>query len=93
MGDESGVRGVLSRKTLEELPPHDARRLKDLLTTVEFVHVHADHPLIVALERLGATRLGILPVVSRADVHELVGIVTLPDVLALYGVGEGTQTK
>jgi len=28
-----------------------------------------------------------LPVVSRANVHQLEGVVTLPDVLVLYGVG------
>ena len=90
VSDERGVRGVLSRKALEET----ARRgraevqLQELLTGVEFVHVHADHPLIVALERLGASQLEILPVVSRADVRDLKGIVRLSDVLALYGVGK-----
>ena len=34
-----------------------------------------------------ASRLDLLPVVSRANVHQLEGVVTLPDVLALYGVG------
>jgi len=64
------------------------QRLEELLTTVEFVHVHPDHPLVMALERLGANQLEILPVVSRADVHELRGIVALRDVLASYGVEE-----
>ena len=31
----------------------------------------------------------ILPVVSRADVRQVIGIVTLRDVLAAYGVGRG----
>jgi hypothetical protein len=34
---------------------------------------------------MGATHLDTLPVVSRADVHKLEGVVTLRDVLNLYG--------
>jgi Mg/Co/Ni transporter MgtE len=33
---------------------------------------------------MGAAGLDALPVVSRADVHQLLGIVTFDDVLALY---------
>ena len=36
---------------------------------------------------MGAAQLDTLPVVSRADVHKLEGIVTLQDVLDSYGVG------
>jgi chloride channel protein, CIC family len=53
--------------------------------------VHSDHPLNVALERLGASQFEVLPVVSRANVHQLEGVVTLPDVLALYGVDRNPQ--
>jgi CIC family chloride channel protein len=35
----------------------------------------------LVLERMGENQLEILPVVSRADVHKLEGIVTLRDVL------------
>jgi CIC family chloride channel protein len=40
----------------------------------------------LALERMGANHIEVLPVVSRADVHKLQGIVTLRDVLDSYGV-------
>jgi CIC family chloride channel protein len=36
---------------------------------------------------MGARQLDLLPVVSRANVHHLQGVVTLQDVLAVYGVG------
>ncbi len=49
-------------------------------------HVHADHPLGLALARMGATRHTVLPVVSRANVRTLLGVVTLPDILKAYGV-------
>jgi CIC family chloride channel protein len=35
---------------------------------------------------MGGSQLDILPVVSRANVHKLEGIVTLRDVLDAYGV-------
>jgi CIC family chloride channel protein len=95
VSDERGVRGVLSRKGLEEAVQQAGadKPLEELLTSVEFVHVHPDHPLIVALERLGASRLEILPVVSRADVRELKGIVRMEDVLKVYGVRDKEVMK
>lgn len=51
-----------------------------------FVHVHTDQPLGQALARMGETHHTVLPVVSRANVRLLLGIVTLDDVLRAYGV-------
>lgn len=57
----------------------------------EFPHVHPDHSLSVALERLGANGLTMLPVVSRANLHQLLGKVMLEDILRAYGVArQGT---
>jgi CIC family chloride channel protein len=85
--DAKGVRGVLSRKMLEAAQQGSAdKQLEELTPAAEFVHVHPDHPLNVALERMGASRLEILPVVSRADARQLEGIVTLQGVLDEYGV-------
>ncbi len=91
VSDEEGVRGVLGRKALGEALRNRApgELLAELVTKVESVHVHPDHPLIVALERLGESRQEILPVVSRANVRQLEGVVTLEDALALYGVRSG----
>ena len=50
-------------------------------------HVHPDHSLSLALERMGSTGLNVLPVVSRANVRDLMGVVILNDILAAYGVG------
>jgi CIC family chloride channel protein len=63
------------------------RTLKEFVDGREFPHLHVDHPLSVALERMGTTRLDVLPVVSRANIHKLEGIVTLQEVLSLYGFG------
>ena len=57
-----------------------------LVETLEFPHVHTDHALHLALERMSQAHIDILPVVHRADIHKLEGIVTLRDVLDSYGV-------
>ncbi|CAN5897323.1 chloride channel protein [soil metagenome] len=54
----------------------------------DVAHVHPDQPLGQALVRMGETRHNVLPVVSRANIRKLVGIVTLEDILTSYGVGE-----
>ncbi|HVW09820.1 MAG TPA: chloride channel protein [Bryobacteraceae bacterium] len=50
-----------------------------------FPHVHPDQPLPVVLERMGSSGLNVLPVVGRANLHDLMGIVVLDDVLSAYG--------
>jgi CIC family chloride channel protein len=86
--DEGSIVGVLSRTRLTNAV-NDGKAedsLLSLLDTIEFPHVHADHALHLALERMSSAHIDILPVVNRADVHKLEGIVTLRDVLDSYGV-------
>jgi CIC family chloride channel protein len=86
--DQGNIVGVLARSALESAND-DGRKEQDVLglvETLEFPHVHADHALHLALERMSQARIDILPVVNRADVHKLEGIVTLRDVLDSYGV-------
>jgi CIC family chloride channel protein len=84
-----GIVGMIRLETLQKTVGDDgaSRNLRELLAPGEFPHLHVDHPLSLALERMGATHLDVLPVVSRADVHKLEGIVALQDVLSLYGFG------
>jgi len=80
--------GMLTKETLG-CALVDGRReqpLKDLVETLHVPHLHADHALHLALERMSKYHLDVLPVVHRADVHKLQGIVTLSDVLNAYGV-------
>jgi CIC family chloride channel protein len=87
--DGRGVVGMVSRSSLQHVLAEGAltRRLTELVGSLDFPRVHVDHSLHFALERMGTARLDTLPVVSRADVHKLEGIVTLQDVLNSYGVG------
>lgn len=70
--------GSSSTPLSEILPPFDASN---------FPHVHSDHGLHMALDRIGASGLQALPVVSRGNIRELLGIVVLDDILRAYGVG------
>jgi CIC family chloride channel protein len=86
--DRRGVIGVLDGARLErEMVEGADKRLEALVDALAFPHMHTDQGLDVALERMGTNHLDILPVVNRADVHKLEGVVTLRDVLDAYGVG------
>jgi chloride channel protein, CIC family len=90
--DQRGVIGVINLARLEQELAAGAdkegadKKLGELVDAMVFPHVHADQGLDLALERMGANQIEILPVVNRADIHKLEGIVTLRDVLVAYGV-------
>jgi len=92
--DRQGLIGVISLSTLarEVAEAPDNQTLAELLSGRVFPHVHPDQGLDLALERMGENQVEMLPVVSRADVHKLEGIVTLPDVLDSYGLSPPDRT-
>lgn len=93
--DEQGVLGVVDLGALEQAVAEGAgaKPLGELFDSQTFPHVHADQALHLALERMGAAGLDLLPVVSRSNVRELRGVVALRDVLAAYGFGEGPPRR
>ena len=86
------IEGALDRgdadRTLAEVFPHYAPNpgLQESLRAESFPHVHVDHPLDVALRRMAQSKLNVLPVVSRSNVRELRGLVSLQGILRAYGV-------
>jgi len=81
--------GILTTRQIQSAGNNhrsDSKNLGDLLEDSDFPHVHADQALHLALERMSLHRLDLLPVVSRANVHELEGVVTLRDLLKAYGI-------
>jgi CIC family chloride channel protein len=87
--DKRGVVGVISMLTLEkELAQNAAKRLSELVDPLVFPHVHSDQSLDLALNRMGTAQVELLPVVNRANIHKLDGVITLSDVLDSYGVGK-----
>lgn len=86
--DDQGVVGLLSKSSLEAAEQRSGghRTLSDLVNPREFPHLHSDQSVHLALERMGAAGVDVLPVVSRADLHKLEGIVLLQDILGSYGI-------
>jgi CIC family chloride channel protein len=80
--------GMLTRETLEcaFVDGRKEQPLKDLVETLQVPHLHTDQALHLALERMSKYHLDVLPVLHRADIHKLEGVVTLPDVLDAYGI-------
>jgi tetratricopeptide (TPR) repeat protein len=71
-------------RTLGELVPAPH---PDRLTAEEFPHLHADQSLDFAMRRLAETGLKVLPVVSRTNIRELKGTISMQDILAAYAMG------
>ncbi|MCC6390984.1 MAG: chloride channel protein [Bryobacterales bacterium] len=100
--DTNGLRGVLSISQLEEaakggragtrlaglLPPEDP---EDPKTAEHFPHVHPDHSLDLVLRRIASSGISTLPVVSRANLREVVGVISVDDVLSAYGFGKSAK--
>jgi CIC family chloride channel protein len=76
--------GMISNARLQEF--HDVSNLRPILGYGEFPHLHADHTVDIALHRMGHHNKKQLPVVSRRNLHQLEGVVTLDAILRLYGV-------
>jgi CBS domain-containing protein len=99
--DNAGFRAMVRGTDLEKAASGGAagRRVADVLDQSidhdhegpEFPHVHPDHSLSLALERMGSSGLNVLPVVSRANVRQLLGIVVLDDILRAYGVAKASN--
>lgn len=88
VADKEYFLGILDRDVLESALA-DGRKdqpLTSLVNTLQVPHVHTDQALHLALERMSKYHLDVLPVVHRADLHKLEGVVTMPDVLDAYGI-------
>jgi len=83
-------------EALENGWQHD--RLADFLAAADphidlnsgnFPYVHLDDPLDMAMRRLAQSGSNVLPVVSRTNLRQLVGVVSIRDIMAAYGLEEG----
>ena len=87
VSNTTGIIGAMGVVQLErELAENPNRKIADLVDPLIFPHAHADQALDLALERMGKHQLDLLPVVNRANIHKLEGVVTLRDILDAYGV-------
>jgi tetratricopeptide (TPR) repeat protein/CBS domain-containing protein len=93
--DKHGLRGMVTLQQLDSVPPETplAELVPDPgptehLNEGSFRHVHPDHPLEVAMRRLAESGVPVLPVVSRTNIRELKGTVSLADILKAYAIGQ-----
>jgi CIC family chloride channel protein len=89
VNSDRGLEGILTVEALRSLVASaPSRSLLEVLPEGDFPHVHRDHTLSQALDRMSTARVEVLPVVSRANVRELLGVITLGDVLNRYGLND-----
>ena len=92
VADAQGLSGMIRRDDLEAAAADGANgaKIEGIMvsydSTTNLPHVHPDHGLHLALDRIGASGLQAIPVVSRANVRELLGVIVLDDILRAYGV-------
>jgi chloride channel protein, CIC family len=87
INDSAGILGVVNLQTLEKANTDSPdQKLRNLIDPMIFPHVHSDHSLDFALDRMGANQLDLIPVVNRGNIHNLEGVVTLQDVLDAYRI-------
>jgi len=93
IADAAGLLAMTRSSDLEQAADDGAgnQRVSEVLpagppSADEIPHVHPDHSLSLALERMGTSGLNVLPVVSRANLRQLIGIIALDDILDAYGV-------
>lgn len=79
--------GIVTRAELESCLARGGGRASDAIDPAAPVpFVHADQPLALALEKMGQAGLDALPVVSRADLRQFAGTITLPETLRAFGI-------
>jgi len=98
VGERNSVAGVVSRRDMETaeaksktfrelIDESNSMTLRDVLDPgAAYPYVHPDHPVNYALERMRESGVDMLPVVSRAGIHEVSGVVGLREILKAYGI-------
>jgi CIC family chloride channel protein len=94
VGELNWLHGIVNARQLEEVKNPTEMKLSQVVNSDgSFPYVHPDHPLSLALERMGAAGADALPVVSRANRRRVQGVITMADVLVAYGVKQQEATK
>ena len=84
---QQGTKSKAYHDLIDEASPMILRDLIDPDAT--YPYVHPDHPVSYALERMRENGADVLPVVSRAGIHNIVGVIGLREILESYGVPTG----
>jgi CIC family chloride channel protein len=95
VGERNFVTGVVNRRDMDAAQSKTFRDLTDESNSMTlrdvidpggaYPYVHPDHSVSYALERMRESGADVLPVVSRAGIHEISGVIGLGEILAAYG--------
>jgi CIC family chloride channel protein len=85
--------GMVSRPDLDQAVKEGVQSMRPISHPHHFPHVHSDHTLDIVLHRMGSAGIKVLPVVSRSDIRRLEGIITLDDVLRVYGLQDESSSE
>jgi chloride channel protein, CIC family len=81
----TGDGGAAAFTAAEVKIAHGNVQLTELLDeSADYPHVHADHSLEAALDRLEETESSAIAVLDRADINRVMGVATLDDVRAAF---------
>lgn len=91
VAQDSVLAGIAQLKDIGALDGTTRRVAKDIVDAdedggVKYPFIYPDQSLSLALEKMGKAGVDALPVVSRANIRMLLGVLTLPDILNAYGV-------
>jgi chloride channel protein, CIC family len=98
VGEGNFVTALINRRDMEVaesksktyhdlIDESDSMTLRDVMDPdTAYPYVHPDHPVSYALERMRESGADVLPVVSRAGIHEICGVIGLKEILESYGV-------
>ncbi len=85
---------MVTLKKLEEIKNPSSTLLNQVVNPEDrFPYVYLDHPLSLALERMGSAGTDTLPVVSRANRRRVQGVINMADVLGAFGVKQEQGSK
>jgi CIC family chloride channel protein len=88
--DGGGVSALVTERELLAAQREGRRTVAEAYpATTDYPFVHADQSLSIAMHRMGAADVNVLPVVSRANIRQMFGVATLADILEAYGVRQG----
>src|SRR5262249_42882965 len=93
VGEARRLFGIVTSRGIEQ-NRHRAATLRAMLEAdSSFPYVHPDQPLSFALERMGTFAVDSIPVVARTNLRSITGVLTLPALLAAYGIEHQLHRK
>ena len=94
VGDLNWLYGIVRLQQLDEVKNPSSTLLNQVVNPEDrYPYVYPDHPVSLALERMGAAGADVLPVVNRANRRHVQGVIALGDILGAYGVMKHEAAK